>query len=170
MEGTDMTGSCPVLHPADSVPIPLLRLMSPVGCQSHVVRDELAHSLLWTLRTWQCFKTDKRKRDLLEWLRPFFQTGYVKANTLSLIWLNLIEMSLDLFGHSHKQPPPTVFFHKLILMLFKHSNQLPFLNTIVFYRQVMENVVSPLQTVYTQWLVLSQNETHCSTVLHRVNK
>lgn len=55
-------------------------------------------------------------------------------------------------------------------MLFTHSNQLSFLNTAVFYWQVMENVVSPLQTIYTQWLVLSKNETHCSTVLHRVNK
>lgn len=151
-----MTGSCPVLPPADSVPIPLPRPMSPVGCQSRVVWDQLARSLPWTLRTWQCFKKDKRKG-------IFFQKGCVKANTLSLIWLNLLETSLDNFGQSRKQLPAAVFFHKLILMLFKHSHQSSFLNTTIFYWQLMENVVSPLQTIYTQWLVLSQNEIHCSS-------
>lgn len=34
----------------------------------------------------------------------------------------------------------------------------------------MENLVSPLQMICTQWLVLSKNETCCSGVLHRVNK
>lgn len=34
----------------------------------------------------------------------------------------------------------------------------------------MENLVSPLQMICTQWLVVSKNETCCSGVLHGVNK
>lgn len=85
---------------------------------------------------------------------------------LSLIWLNSF---LDYFGHPHKQPPPIVLFHGLTPMLFKHS-----LKSIACSKYhtipVMEMVVSPLQTICTQWLVLSQNETHCSAVLPNVIK
>lgn len=34
----------------------------------------------------------------------------------------------------------------------------------------MENLVSHLQMICTQWLVLSKNESCCSRVLHRVSK
>lgn len=98
------------------------------GCWCHVTRDQLALSPPWTTQGLTTFQERQKEKGSSKWLRLCFQTGYVKSDMLSLIWLNSF---LDYFGHPHKQPP-IVLFHGLTLMLFKHWNQLPVLSTIPY--------------------------------------